>query len=395
MDQAREIDISHGDKAKAQSQASGLHYTKVEAEAKGQLRNSIFEPNVKNQLMAMKQAKGMRLRAADKRYAHRQAFDKGINKSDKAAAEYQATGPRYSLAARSEAAKLATGPAYEGLPKRFAQAQAELDLLTGKVTKKAMEKAKKQADDTENPKDMKRAIEQAASEKLNSNDMKFALRQANKMYGMSKKQAVDTITKLTAEVQLFALRQADDSLKKRDAARAMTQAKEMRLTLEEEMHAAQQAHDSKLEHLSRGTERYARKQTESEFAGMMTAENAAIAMKLAKNAEAKKRKFLSGYEQWEEERQEAAVRAKYEKQRQRLLGETGNVGPGYPGNVQKVVVIQKTVPSAKATPLGLDAFNQKLASIRHAADQDIAGIHHGAVLASSLAFSASGAVGGG
>ena len=160
---------------------------------------------------------------------------------------------------------------------------------------------------------------------------------------------------------------------------------------EEEMHAAQQAHDAKLEHLSHGAERYARKQTESEFAGKLTAENAAIAMRLAKKAMKKKRKFLAGYEKWEEEREEAKVRAKYEKQRKLLLGESGHVK-----KVMKVMP-KKAKPRIKVqakAPLALDAFHQKLAAIRRSADHDIAGIHHDAMLASSLSFTTSGAVDG-
>ena len=114
-------------------------------------------------------------------------------------------------------------------------------------------------------------------------------------------------------------------------------------------------------------------------------------MRLAKKAMKKKRKFLAGYEKWEEEREEAKVRAKYEKQRKLLLGESGHVK-----KVMKVMP-KKAKPRIKVqakAPLALDAFHQKLAAIRRSADHDIAGIHHDAMLASSLSFTTSGAVDG-
>jgi len=379
VSQALEIPITKAEKATAAAQADGLHYTKVMNEAQKQIVSELFRPKVKDTIEAMKQAEDMKLKVTDKLYAHDQAVVRKMDQAESSAAKYQAMAPRYSVGNKLEAMKLAAEPKYKGIRKKFAQAQAQLDELTGKVTKTSMKEAFKLADDRVNRGDLRKAFKQAAAPKLDKKDMKFAITQANKLYGMSREQAIDTITKLTAEVQLYAIRQADDTLKARDAARARKQAAEIRLSLADEMHAAEQAHDKKLDTLTKGTEEYAKRQIVSQFAGVLTRANADLAWRLTDDAAKKKEKFEEGFRKWEEEREEALIRKKYTLQRQALLGESNEIKKPKPNHVKKV---KKKQPA----PLDILSFHKKLAAIRAAADKEVHKVHRGAYLASSMAF---------
>merc|ERR1711970_1222491 len=160
--------------------------------------------------------------------------------------------------------------------------------------------------------------------------MKFALDQMRKLYGASKQQAIDKITKLTMKLRLEALRQADDRLKRKDALRAKKQAAAIKLSLQDEWDAAHQATDSRLSKLRIKDEVYAAAQTSSQFAGKLTDDNEKIAQKLVDKASAKRERFLLQYREWEEKKREAKIRAKYAKEREVMLGESGGTAVHHP-----------------------------------------------------------------
>lgn len=384
MQQAFEKPLSPNDQQESASQAQGMQYSKVRKQAEGQVNSKLFKPNVEDEVFAFKQGQGIQLKNQEQQAAAQQAVATKLKPWEAAEAQMQAASPQMTKASTLEANKLAAQPEYHGDTKNMAVKQAQLDLLTGKITAQASHEAEEQASEQQNPRDMKKALEQAMGPTLSHKDMQFAVTQAKKMYGMSKKQAVDTVTKLTEEMRLQALRQADDSLKRRDAARAKKQAEEVKLTLQDEWDAAHQAHDNELEKLSQENAAYAQKQTDGEFAGQMTAENAKIARDLTTKALKKREKFLSGFEEWQEKRREAKLRLKFAKEREALLGESASVAP----NKQKKVTIRPhqkhgtdlgesgSVSAAQPSgPLALDEFHKKLEAIRNAAKADIDDIH--------------------
>merc|ERR1712046_551504 len=119
-----------------------------------------------------------------------------------------------------------------------------------------------------------------------------------------------------------------------DAAIAKKQAKEIRLSLQDEWNAAHQAKDKQLWALGKRDAKWASKQIESAFSGKMSTKDAKLAEKITNKALKKRQRFLSEYREWEEKRKEAKIRRKYEKQRQQLLGESGTVGESADNKMQ-------------------------------------------------------------
>lgn len=375
MAQAVEEPLAKADEVASANQAQGMRYSaKIGKQAKVQAKADLFQPKVEDEVFAIKQDQADVLKPADVHAAEEQGKQQALKPWDAAVAKTQAVGPQLDHSAVNEAFRLSREPGYAGRTKAMAVKQAELDLLTGRDK----QQAEAQVTLPENPKDMKNALQQAQSPELSTKDMKFAVVQAKKMFGMSKTQAVDTVTQLTAQVQLEALKQADDRLKQRDAARAKRQAKEVRLSLQDEWDAVHQAHDNELEHLSKAAEEYASKQIDGQFAGELTEENAKIATDLTTKALKKREKFLSGFEEWQEARREAKIRAKYALQRKILLGESQkDVHSKTPVKKTKPKPLKKNSaasPSGPGPALDIDAFHAKLKKIRNQAAHDVISI---------------------
>merc|ERR1712070_558723 len=204
----------------------------------------------------------------------------------------------------------------------------------------------------------------------------MGMKQMKKLYGVSKKQAVDNLTKLTMKKRLAALRQADDHLKRKDAADAKKQAKEMKMSLQDEWDAAHQVTDKHLSRLRKNDEKFASSQTTSQFNGFLSKKNAKIANTLATKALQKREKFLSGFEAWEEERREAKIRAKYAKESHDLLGESNDL------RVHKSV--KKKSPPVRAHPMKLGDFQALQKKIQDEANKSVLAVRAIALTAGQM-----------
>jgi len=376
--QAAAVPPSAAEANRARQQANGEHYSKVRKSAQKQAATKMFKTTPDEEISAQKQAAPLKLHQSDSITAYEQAKQK-LNPRDLAVAKDQAERPHMDLSKEKEAQKLTFQQGYSGHLRAMARAQAKTDATTGRVTPDILGESKAQASDAPDPRALIEAREQSSLDKLSKKDKKMSLEQTKQMYGFSNKQAVDTVTKLTVEKRLFALRQTEDKLKKRDAEVAKQQAKEVRMSLQDEWDAAHQAKDTNMWALSKRDKKKAAKRLVSSFNGDMSAKDIKLAADLADKALKKRQDFLSGYEAWEERNRERKIRQKYQREREMLLGESAEsqnkpVAPS--DRVHSKITKNRTKKVAALTPLSLKAFHKKLEAIKRTAQHDMDSVAH-------------------
>jgi hypothetical protein len=365
--QAHDAGISKRQQKLSREQARGASFRQVKHFASAQDSSRLFKPTAKIELAARLQTRQY-VDPNDLQAAVRQSQGDRLQRKEELGAAKQAARPRLTSSRKAEADRLVHQHGYDGSVRAVAEKQAASE----KITLGESVAAQRQASDRLNPKAMKLALRQASPSKMSKKDLKFALRQMKRLYGLSKTQAVDTVTKLTMEARLEALKQAQDRLKKRDAARAKKQAKEIRLSLQDEVAAQRQVTDDKLSHLRKKDEEYAQEQLKSEFAGRLTTENAKIAARLTDKAQKKHEKFLNAFQAWEEAQREKKIRAKYARQREVMLGEAGADAVQAAHKIPSKTATVHRVPIVK--PLSGADFTAQLEKIRKRADSAVADI---------------------
>ena len=224
MVQAAAPEMSHSENIAAQNQASGAKYANtVKQEALAQTKDA---PTVQEMLTAANQVE-VKVRKSDQIKAQQQSQEDSISNEDRVSAWKQAHLVQ-SSAALQQAQQQAAAPNQDPQTNLFAKQQAQGQRYDTQTAVKAWQ----QSSDHLHKKDAMQAKDQAHLSESAGN-MALAKKQADQMFGAASKQAVDTNSQLTIEKRLVAVRQTDDSLKKKDAKTASVQASDLKLTSSE------------------------------------------------------------------------------------------------------------------------------------------------------------------
>jgi len=380
--QASQVSMTKAESTMAKAQSVGDKFSaSVRAESNQISRTRLFADTKSIQHMAVEQATASLLNTEERKKAASQAEMLKVTEADLDKSRQQAANPKITNAVQKEARALSQQPALVGALKQLAVSQANMDELTGKITPQEIKAAEKQASfaQAHDVRYLREAVRQEASPSLTSRDEKFSLKQMNSMYGMSKEQAVDTISQMTNEKHEKSVRQVDDHLKYKDEVIARKQASEGELSLQDQWDAAHQASDKGLWHLAQKDARWAHQQIESAFDGKLSEEDAKLAEKLADDAEKKQQKFEANFQAWREAKEEAKIRAQFAQEKTMMLGESANVKKAVSAKKLKKAPAKIVLPA-----LSLEEFQRKLMDIKKETENSVSEIRKSTEMAEIL-----------